>query len=172
MSGGLFYVLAQVSLLAAVAVFLYAAWTDFITWKIPNRLIFMAIGCYVPYALFSQLASAQPMVAPLGDLAAAALLFVIGFVFWAVKLFGAGDAKLFFPIGLFVGWPMLLPYALGLILFATVFWFALKWPLPPPLRHTVTGMRIDEIRASGKVPYGVVMVAALIAILIMVRFSS
>lgn len=169
--GSVYFVLAQLSLIAAIAVFLFAAWTDFTTWKIPNRLIFMAVGCYVPYAVFLQLASAEPLVAPLGDLAAAALLFVIGFVLWAVKLFGAGDAKLFFPVGLFVGWQMLLPYALGLILFATLFWLALKWPLPPVIRHTMTGMRIDEIRTSGKVPYGVVMVAALLACLAIVRFG-
>ena len=172
MSGSVFFVLAQLSLLAAVAVFLIAAYTDFTTWKIPNRLIFMAVGCYVPYALFSQMAGVQNAVEPLGGLAAAALLFVVGFVFWALKLFGAGDAKLFFPVGLFLGWPLLLPYALGLIIFAILFWLALKWPLPPTMRLTAAGVRIDEIRSSGKVPYGVVMVAALIACLIMERISS
>ena len=94
--GSVVFILAQFVLLAVIAVFAVAAWTDFITSKIPNRLIFAAVGCYVAYALFSQLASDKPPVAPLGDLAAAALLFVIGFDFWAVKLFGAGDAKLFF----------------------------------------------------------------------------
>ena len=64
---GVFYFLAQLSLLAAIAVFIVAAWTDFTTWKIPNRLIFLAIGFYVPYAVFSQLASAKSLVAPVSS---------------------------------------------------------------------------------------------------------
>ncbi len=166
------YYIAQISLLSAAIVFVFAAYKDFTTWKIPNRLIFLAVGLYIPYAVSSQLAASQTLAAPISDLAAAALLFAIGFGFWAAKLFGAGDAKLFFPIGLFLGWPLLLVFALNLVVFAVIIWLALKWPLPPIIRTTAIGMRIDEIRTTGKVPYGVVMVAALFASYIMAHYGN
>ena len=166
------YFLTVLGLLAAAAVFAFAAWTDFTSWKIPNTLVFGAIASYLPYAFLSQLAGWVPAGDPLSDLAAAALLFAIGFAFWAAKLFGAGDAKLMFPVGLFVGWPSLLPYALNLVLFAVLAWLLLKWPLPLGLRLTPWGMRISEIRATGKVPYGVVMVAALFATFIAFRLPG
>ena len=43
--GSVVFILAQFFLLAVIAVFAVAAWTDFITSKIPNRLIFAAVGC-------------------------------------------------------------------------------------------------------------------------------
>ena len=166
------HILTFASIVAAAALFLASAISDFKIWKIPNTLVFAATAAYVPYGFLSQMAGWVPAADPLSDLAAAALLFAIGFAFWAAKLFGAGDAKLMFPVGLFVGWPSLLPYALNLVLFAVLAWLLLKWPLPLGLRLTPWGMRISEIRATGKVPYGVVMVAALFATFIAFRLPG
>jgi prepilin peptidase CpaA len=112
----------------------------------------LALGASVGFGLFLP-----------GSLAAAGLLLATGFVLWKLRLFGAGDAKLMFPVGLFLGWPHLLPYAIWLAIFALIALLALKLPLPAGASMTMAGMRIDEIRQSGKVPYAVIMVAALIA---------
>ncbi|TBF97710.1 hypothetical protein ELG65_02650 [Rhizobium leguminosarum] len=40
------------------------------------------------------------------------LLFALGIGLWTFGLFGAGDAKLFLPIGLFIGWNSMLPFAI------------------------------------------------------------
>ncbi|MBB6224931.1 Flp pilus assembly protein protease CpaA [Rhizobium leguminosarum] len=50
-----------------------------------------------------------------GDVGAGLLMFMLGVVLWAFRLFGAGDAKLFLPIGLFVGWHEMLPFAFLLL---------------------------------------------------------
>lgn len=158
---------ALLILVVAAAVFLYAAWTDFMTWKIPNRTVLILLALYVPFAFLGLQAGAplDGLISLPGALAAAGLLFALGFALWMFKLFGAGDAKLMAPVGLFVGWDFLLPYAIGLIVFAVVMLLAMKAPLPYGLGGTVPGMRLNAIRATGKVPYGVVMVAALLAVL-------
>jgi prepilin peptidase CpaA len=157
--------LGSLSLIVALFFFLHAAWVDFQTWKIPNRTVLFLIGWFVIYAAVV-LASGQAQRFELflpGSLAAGGLLLVTGFALWKLRLFGAGDAKLMFPVGLFLGWANLLPYAIWLAAFAVFALLALKLPLPAGASMTTVGMRIDEIRRSGKVPYAVIMVASLIA---------
>jgi prepilin peptidase CpaA len=151
--------------IAALLFFLHAAWVDFLTWKISNRTVLTLVGWFAVHAAVVLALGASEgfgLFLP-GSLAAAGLLLATGFVLWKLRLFGAGDAKLMFPVGLFLGWPHLLPYAIWLAIFALIALLALKLPLPAGASMTMAGMRIDEIRRSGKVPYAVIMVAALIA---------
>lgn len=154
--------LSCISLTVVVVLFGRAAWTDFQRWKIENKNVMWLIGLYVPYAGISLLGTPLGQIVDLPfDLLSALLLFFVGFVFWQLKLFGAGDAKLMFPVGLYVGWNMLLAYSINLALFAVIFSLILRWPLPMVVSNTRIGIRIDEIRSSKKIPYGVVLVAAL-----------
>jgi prepilin peptidase CpaA len=143
-----------------------AAVTDFRSWKIPNRIILSLVALYIARTLGVAALDADFRANLFGfenvsgDLAAAFLLFVMGVVLWMFKLFGAGDAKLFFPIGLFIGWIGLMPFSLFLLFFGVVAMIVLKAPLPVPLQMTYFFTRLDEIRATRKVPYGVVMAAA------------
>ncbi len=159
------YILTWVFLGLGGVSFLYAAATDFKAWKIHNRTVLVLIGVYVPYAALSaQLGLLWPLKTHIPSaFGAGALLFGLGFVFWQFKLFGAGDAKLMFPIGLFVGWANLLHYSIFLVVFALLAIVLLRFPLPYGLGNTWPGMRLAEIRRTGKIPYGVIMVAALFA---------
>ena len=150
-------------LLCSISIFIYAAIKDFLSWKISNSTVLAATAAYIPVAVAGLLAgpALAVKVDPISALGAAAILFTIGFVLWMGKMLGAGDVKLMFPVGLFTGLEYLLPFALGLIFVAVIALLAMKLPLPARLGHTMVGMRLDEIRRSGKVPYGVVMVAAL-----------
>jgi prepilin peptidase CpaA len=160
---------------AAAALILVAAWQDFTSWKIRNWTVLALLGVYICLALWRWLAPAEnlaggvlyalgPSTPIYGDVAAGLLLFTIGVVLWALRMLGAGDAKLFFPIGLFVGLNYLFPFAVALALGAIVGAVALKFPVPLHYQVWPAGARIEEIRQSGKVPYGVVMAgAALIA---------
>lgn len=143
---------------------IYIAWRDFMTWKIENTSVLHMSAAFAVFALCAILAGppASTIVQLPGAIFAALLLLLIGFALWALKLFGAGDAKLMAPVGLFVGWQHLTLYALCLIGFAVVAFALLKMPLPYNLGATVPGARLNEIRRTGKVPYGVVMVAALL----------
>lgn len=159
--------LATLVMVATCLCFLYAAFTDFRAWKIHNQTVLVLV------LLFAIYAACRPHVAsswlPPVDLPSAVgagvLLFATGFLLWQFKLLGAGDAKLMLPVGLFMGWQNLLTYALFLIGFAFLIMLLLRVPLPYGLSRTWPGMRLNEIRRTGKVPYGVVMVAAFFAIL-------
>ncbi|MFC6657696.1 prepilin peptidase [Roseibium salinum] len=120
-----------ICLAASAAFFGYVAVQDFRNWKIRNRDVLILCGFYTVTA-FAGLSTTdialQHYVDPARDLSAAALLFALGFVFWAFKLFGAGDAKLLFPTGLFVGWDHMLLFSIGLLGFAFVILVVLKSP--------------------------------------------
>ncbi|MDK1389200.1 prepilin peptidase [Sinorhizobium sp. 8-89] len=155
----------------AVLLFLYAAWSDFRSWKIPNATILALVGLYAVNAAVALL-MAEDIGATLfssagigGDVGAGLLLFVLGFGLWLFGLFGAGDAKLFLPIGLFVGWHGMLPFAIFLLIGGVFTMLALKLPMPLQLAHLSFFTRIEEIRATRKIPYGVIMVFATIAAL-------
>ncbi|APO73389.1 prepilin type IV endopeptidase protein [Rhizobium etli 8C-3] len=150
----------------AVLLFLYAGWTDFQTWKIPNTLVLALIALYALRAV-AVMVSSEDIGATLfaltgigGDVGAGLLMFVLGVVLWAFGMFGAGDAKLFLPIGLFIGWHGMLPFSIFLLVFGVATLLMLRLPIPLPFKHLAFFMRIEEIRASRKVPYGVVMVFA------------
>ncbi|OWV99926.1 prepilin peptidase [Rhizobium sp. R693] len=155
----------------SILLFLYAAWTDFRTWKIPNTLVLALVTLYALRAVAVILGS-EDVGASLfastgigGDVGAGLLMFMLGVVLWGFRLFGAGDAKLFLPIGLFVGWHGMLPFSFLLLVLGVVTLLILRLPVPLPVAHLAFFMRIEEIRASRKVPYGVVMVfAALITL--------
>lgn len=157
-----------IPLLAAAILSLRIAWTDFLTWKISNRSVLFLTACFIVYAALGLALgeAARFRIDLASSLAAGFLLLVTGFLFWKLRLFGAGDAKLMFPIGLFVGWERLLPFAFGLAIFAVLALLALKLPLPLGLGMTRFGLRFDEIRQTGKVPYAVIIVASLLAILV------
>jgi len=159
--------LATLVLVATGLCFLYAAFTDFRSWKIHNQTVLALILLFAIYAACEPHIAINwfPPVHLPTALGAGGLLFVTGFLLWQFKLLGAGDAKLMFPIGLFLGWSNLMTYALFLIGFALLTMLLLRMPLPYGLSKTWPGMRLNEIRTTGKVPYGVVMVAAFFAIL-------
>lgn len=149
-----------------VLLFLYAAWTDFRTWKIPNTLVLALVALYALRAAAVMLGSEDVGAALFassgigGDIGAGLLMFMLGVGLWAFRLFGAGDAKLFLPIGLFIGWHGMLPFAVLLLVLGVVTLLVLRLPVPLPVAHLAFFMRIEEIRASRKIPYGVIMVFA------------
>ncbi|MCB2401393.1 A24 family peptidase [Rhizobium ruizarguesonis] len=152
----------------SVLLFLYAAWTDFRTWKIPNTIVLALVALYALRAVAVMLGSEDVGAALFassgigGDVGAGLLMFTLGVMLWAFRLFGAGDAKLFLPIGLFVGWQGMLPFSLLLLVLGIVTLLVLRLPVPLRVAHLAFFMRIEEIRASRKIPYGVVMVFAVL----------
>jgi prepilin peptidase CpaA len=158
------YFLFFATLGLSCVVFACAAVEDFRRWKIRNRTVIALVGLYTVTAgigLSTEAIRAEQLVNPITDLGAGALLFAIGFAMWAVKALGGGDAKLMLPVGLFVGWDYLLPYAIGLVIFAIGSVFLFRTPILYAFGHTRIGLRLLEIRDTKQFPYGVIMVAAL-----------
>lgn len=150
-----------------VALFVSAAINDFWHWKISNKTNIILTLFYLP-VLGLGMAAVQPLAIGQidlnSDLASGCLLFATGLVLYLFKMLGAGDVKFLFPIGLFVGWPNLLAFAVALILAGVVVFILLRYPLPFVVAYTRLGMRLDEIRKERKVPYGVVLVLSLLVV--------
>jgi prepilin peptidase CpaA len=141
--------LQQIVLVTACAFLLLIAWKDFRYLRITNQDVLLLLALFGIYLGAKQFAGWQQ------DLMAGLLLFVLGFTFWLFKLMGAGDAKLYLPVGLFLGIDGLLPFAIFLIVFSVLIWVAIKRPLPLFMQHTLLAMRIDELRGGKEIPYGV-----------------
>ncbi|OAP37674.1 pilus assembly protein CpaA [Sinorhizobium glycinis] len=156
----------NILIVSTVLLLLYAAWSDFRLWKIPNAIVLALTAVYALQAAL-KLLTAEDVGAALfsssgiaGDVGAGLLLFALGFGLWSFKLFGAGDSKLFLPIGLFIGWHGMLPFAIFLLIGGIAALLILKLPMPLQLAHFSVVVRLEEIRTTRKIPYGVIMVAA------------
>jgi len=169
--------------IASVFLFLYAAWSDFRRWKIPNGTVLALIVVYGLDATLRLMTAKQAggalgllieedlgttlfsLSGIAGDLAAGLLLFGLGFTLWCFRLFGAGDAKLFLPIGLFIGWHAMLPFAIFLLIGGALTLLALRLPMPLQFAHFAVVIRLAEIRTTRKIPYGAIMVAAALGVM-------
>lgn len=148
--------------LAAGGWLLVIAWRDFWTLRISNR----DVAVLLVLAALTRAALGFP--GGWADLAAGLILFGLGIVFWLLRMMGAGDAKLYLPLGVLIGWQGLLPFAL-LLLPVSVGVLGLmalgRRMLPPASRLR---QRLQAIAARRAIPYGVPMVIAAIIVLIII----
>lgn len=136
------------------------AWIDFRTLRIANRdvLVLTAVAAVLLI----------PGVTPEGwaNLVPAFVLFALGVLFWLLRAMGAGDAKLFFPLGILIGFPGLVIFALGLLPFSLVFLLLTRLAKRGLTGQGAVSLRLAEIAAGRGIPYGVPMaLAAALAIL-------
>jgi prepilin peptidase CpaA len=136
------------------------AWIDFRTFRIPNRDV--AVLLAVAVAQWFALTGGTDMA----DLLAGLFLFVLGFLFWFFRLMGAGDAKLFLPLGIMIGWSHLLVFALCLLPASLLCLLGLRLARRWAPEGGALGGRLQEIARMKGVPYAVpLLMAALPALL-------
>jgi prepilin peptidase CpaA len=83
-----------------------AAASDALSFRIPNWLTGLTAVLFFPMAL----ATGMPLHEFGVHLLAGVLLFILGFAFFQLKLFGGGDAKLMAAAGLWFGTSQILPF--------------------------------------------------------------
>lgn len=137
-----------------IGLLLRLAWIDFQTFRIPNRDVLLLTG----------LASVLlvPGVTPdgLANLVPGLMLFGLGFAFWLMRAMGAGDAKLFFPLGIIVGWPGMAVFAAALLPFSLLL---LAFTRLAARRKTASGRLMTRLGVIGRgrgIPYGVPLALA------------
>ncbi|MDA5093106.1 prepilin peptidase [Aliiroseovarius sp. KMU-50] len=137
-----------IAVLSTIAWLLRIAYLDFRTLKIRNRDVVILLGLFFIWAATNKFHAIQ------AHLIAGAVMFVIGYVFWTLKLMGGGDAKLFLPAGLFVGWSSLGEFAIALLVFSVIFLLVIRSGLGSN-GSSYVARRLTLIRDTSNVPYGV-----------------
>lgn len=144
-------VTSQLILIVTAAVLFYVALTDLKHFKIRNEFVLVLAGLFFLHALFSGRWAALHW-----NVGFAALMFLIMFYFYSMKLMGGGDLKLLTVALLWVGPFCALPFLLLLLLFVCIHIFAVmvklveanvvgekKWiPFSPSIAAALIGVFI------------------------------
>lgn len=154
--------LDAVRLIMFPALMAFAASSDLLTMTISNRLSLALSAGFIALALFT----GMPLQAIGMHVAAASIVLVIGFIFFAQGWIGGGDAKLVAATALWFGFDHLLDYVVYASIFGGILTIALiqfrKLPLPATLARQHWIMRLHE--SGGGVPYGIALAAAALII--------
>jgi len=151
----LIIVAQQVLLWLCLGFLALIAWRDFLTFRIRNSDVLILS---VLVALLLLLRGIEgPLSVVLPDLAAGVLLFALGFLMWLLGAMGAGDVKLYLPLGVLIGWALLPVYVVFLlvasILMLVAVWLGRRFPSDRGRFRA----RLTEISRTKAVPYAVPM---------------
>jgi prepilin peptidase CpaA len=151
-------------MLTTVALFIfpllmaYAASSDLLTMRIANWLVLALTVSYVALAMFAQLSWTEIGM----SFAAAAVVLVIAFAFFAFGWIGGGDAKLVSATALWMGFSFMLPYVIYAALLGgalTLLILAVRrYPLPGQLARIKWLDRLHDAKSG--VPYGIALAIA------------
>lgn len=146
------------ALLVFPALMAFAASSDLLTMKIPNRVAIALVAGYLLFA-FSVHAPLQTIAL---HLACGALVLAITFAMFCFGWVGGGDAKLAAATSVWFGWSLVLEYGLvasvagGLLTLGIL--LARQWPLPPLLLGQPWIARLHDARTG--IPYGIALAFA------------
>jgi prepilin peptidase CpaA len=133
-----------------------AAMTDVTSFRIPNWLTATIAILFVPMAY----ATGMPLLDFGWHLAGGAILFVIGYLLFAVGVFGGGDAKLMAAAGLWFGTDLTVPFLLmtaiagGALAIGVSAWsaFMVMWEIHAGDQNPTIDKQLKKIKP--KLPYG------------------
>lgn len=135
-----------------------AAGWDLTTFRIPN---FLSLVLGVLFVVFVMVAGRDLSFIGWHLLAGLSGLLA-GFILFALRAIGGGDAKLFAVVALWLGFGDLLPYAVLVSICGGVLTLALlvarQWPLPARLTRHAWVLALHDTRAG--IPYGVALATA------------
>jgi prepilin peptidase CpaA len=135
----------------------FAAATDLLTMKIPNRISVALVLAFFPLAVLAGLG----VWTILDHVAAGVLMLALGVLLFMPGWFGGGDAKLLAAIGLWIGTENLMAYMLWVALaggvIAAAFLAARSVPLPRVLLGEAWALRLH--RHDSGIPYGLALAA-------------
>jgi prepilin peptidase CpaA len=133
------------------ALLIVAAAGDALYFRIPNQLILLIAGLFLPVALAAGLG--LPAIGT--HLAISGAVLLGGFLLFAFGLFGGGDAKLLAAAALWLGWPALLPFLLWTALAGGVLGVLISL-------RVLYDKFIRNVPVNRDVPYGIALAAGAI----------
>ncbi|MFN4283997.1 MAG: prepilin peptidase [Alphaproteobacteria bacterium] len=151
----------QIVLLGCAGLLVWAAASDMLRFRIPNR-VSLAIAALWPAYLLASWIGGVP-VAPLGGLIAGLGVFAAGFLLFNRGLLGGGDVKLMSATALWAGLSGLAPFVIivaaagGLLSLGMVAATGLSYMRQPALRPA--GLPMWRALLRQPAPYGVAIAA-------------
>lgn len=148
---------ASVALLIFAAIVAFAAATDLLTMRIPNRV---SLSLAVAFLVAAPLAGLGPTEI-LSHIGAGAVVLAASIGLFAVGGFGGGDAKLLPAAALWIGFEQLLPF----LAYTTVFGGILSLAVLAYRRYPVLGIRAPDwamnLHKPGTgIPYGIAIASS------------
>lgn len=136
----------------------FAASSDLLTMRISNKLVLLVAGAFFAVALLAGFS-----IELIGmHVAAAAVVLVVSFTFFALRWIGGGDAKLIAATTLWFGFEGVLGYLVFASLLGGTLTLSLlavrRWPLPLQLKQVLWIDRLHDSKTG--VPYGIALAAA------------
>lgn len=163
----LLFALYGLSVLAAVVALLWACRTDFMTMTIPNAVSAAVAVAFIPAwgaATFLGLGVVEGIIS---HLAALGIVFVVTFIMFACRVWGAGDSKLITAASLWIG----LQDVIGFLFIIAVIGFVLAMCFYT-IRFVPSNIVFpakswpDRVRAGERVlPYGIAIALGAIAVM-------
>ncbi len=139
-----------------------AAASDVTTYRIPNWLTGLTAFAFLPVAYLS----GMPMAEFGSHLLTGIVLFVVGYIFFTLRLFGGGDAKLMAAAGLWFGFGQSLNFLFLTVLAGGVLALAVALLALIQMHFDISGASFGQSlkKLSPKVPYGLALaVGAILA---------
>lgn len=96
--------------LITLTLLVYAAWTDRDRRLIPNRVSAVIVALFVIWVVAAHAFEASIYVTATNNLATAGVVFVVGYLLWAIKMLGGGDVKLMTAVSLWAGTQWIAPF--------------------------------------------------------------
>lgn len=150
--------LSSLALLFFPLLMAFAASSDLLTMRISNALVLILVAAFFVVAFMVQL----PLDVLGQHLLIAGVTLVVGFIFFAFRWIGGGDAKLAAATMLWVGLGGLLPYLIYAALLGGALTLGIlalrRWPLPRQLVGVTWIERLHDAKTG--VPYGIALAAA------------
>lgn len=144
-------------LVLSLLLLVYIATRDFLTLRIRNEQVSALLILALVVVVIDEHSPWLP------DAAAGGVLFVLGVAFWATGMMGAGDAKLYLPVGLLIGWGGLAIFAVCLLIASVLFLLVIRIVAALPEGPGPARRRLRQIAAGQGVPYAVPIAVATIA---------
>jgi prepilin peptidase CpaA len=155
-------VIDAVRLLLFPSIMAFAATSDLLTMTISNRVSLILVAGFCLLAATTGMDAATVGM----HVGAAALVFAVVFVLFAMGWIGGGDAKLAAATALWLGFDQLLTYFVWASLFGGVLtWLIIRFrlaPLPDLLEREDWARRLHRMDAG--VPYGIALAAAALVV--------
>ncbi len=131
--------------------------SDFFTLKIPNWLNGIIAVSVIPFVLWA----GMPLEVFAWHIIAGLVMFVAGFIFFSANIIGGGDAKMLAACGIWLGWDVLMEFALvtafagAALVVAIKIWafFANKKEVPG------MGWAKNFLSKKPQLPYGIAIAA-------------